>query len=434
MTPRRHSRARSTISKRCTNASVCSRQCGRAPCRLELIRRGASVATRSCRELGQGAFGVVFLASDSVLGRKVALKVPRPFALVTPEIRRRFVREAEAASRLDHPHIVPVYDVGEEGPICYIASAYCEGLTLADWLRRRSAAVAFTEAARLVAILSEAVAHATTRGILHRDLKPGNILLQRTGSAPAAAEPRHRLGDYVPRICDFGLAKLLDQESHETCSGVPIGSPAYMAPEQAAGRLRDHGPATDVYALGVILYELLTGRPPLRGETDLETLRLVADQESPPPRELRPGLPRDLNTICAKCLEKRPKDRYDSALALAADLQRFLAGKPVHARPIRLWQRRQVGQTTPRARGTGRRDGSGDLGRARACALVCAWLKKHERNLTDTVARVERDVQRIRALGARCQDRARARRARAIRRAIWAGHAAQARSRHVLRR
>ena len=164
--------------KRFTTASVCSKRCGRGQFhrRLESPRRFGRYLI--LRELGRGAFGVVFLASDSVLGRKVALKVPRPLALVTPEVRRRFVREAEAASRLDHPHIVPVYDVGEEGPICYIASAYCEGPNLADWLRGQSAPVPFLEAARLVAILSTAVGHAHERGILHRDLKPGNILLR----------------------------------------------------------------------------------------------------------------------------------------------------------------------------------------------------------------------------------------------------------------
>ena len=171
----------------------------------------------------------------------------------------------------------------------------------------------FLAAARLVAVLSAAVDHAHQRGILHRDLKPGNILLQRADPSDSVHEGICSSLGHVPRICDFGLAKLLDQESHETCSGVPIGSPTYMAPEQAAGRLRDHGPGTDVYALGVILYELLTGKPPLRGETDLETLRLVLDQDPPPPRGLRRGLPRDLDTICLKCLEKRPKARYGDA-------------------------------------------------------------------------------------------------------------------------
>ena len=287
------------------------------------------------RELGRGGFGVVFLAEDRSLRRQVALKVPRPEVLVTPEIRRRFLREAEAASRLDHPNIVPVFEVGEEGPICYIASAYCEGPTLAQWLREQTTPVPIRLASGLVAIVAAAVAHAHERGILHRDLKPGNILLQQR---PGNTSEPDELG-LVPRICDFGLAKLLDQVSQETRSGVPIGSPDYMAPEQAAGRLRDHGPATDVYALGVVLYEVLTGRPPQRGESDLETLRLISDQDPPSPRALRPGLARDLDTIVLKCLEKQPVRRYSSAAELAEDLECFLDGRPVKARPARSWER-----------------------------------------------------------------------------------------------
>ncbi|MFI5457998.1 MAG: protein kinase [Isosphaerales bacterium] len=346
------------------------------------------------RELGRGGFGVVFLAVDSVLRRQVALKVPRPEVLVTPEVRRRFLREAEAASRLDHPHIVPVYEVGEEGPICYIASAYCEGLTLAEWLRRRTASVPILTAARLVAILAAAVAHAHQRGILHRDLKPGNILLQRLdASVPANAGECQVLG-FLPRICDFGLAKLLDQVSQETCSGVAIGSSSYMAPEQAAGRLREHGPATDVYALGVILYELLTGRPPLRGETDLETLRLVSDQDPPAPRDLRPGLARDLETITLKCLEKRPNRRYATAPELTEDLQQFLNGKPVHARPVPAWDRA--------GKWARRRPVHATLAVVIVLAMVSivgvllwsgAWLRRHNQKLRETVARAERDMQ-----------------------------------------
>jgi eukaryotic-like serine/threonine-protein kinase len=347
------------------------------------------------RELGRGGFGIVFLAEDRDLRRQVALKLPRPEILVTPDFRRRFLREAEAASRLDHPHIVPVYEVGEEGPICYIASAYCDGLTLAEWLRGQTAPVPILVAARLVAILSTAVAHAQERSILHRDLKPGNILLQRSQASPSASEDACRILGFVPRICDFGLAKLLDQASQETCSGVPIGSASYMAPEQACGRLREHGPATDVYALGVILYELLTGRPPFGGETDLETLRLVSDQEPPAPRALRPGLPRDIETIMLKCLEKRPVRRYATATELTADLQRFLDGKPVHARPVPAWEHAH--------KWVKRRPVHATLAVVIVLAVSSvigvllgtgAWLRWHHEDKREAVSLAERDTQR----------------------------------------
>ena len=162
--------------------------------------------------------------------------------LVTPEVRRRFLREAEAASRLDHPHIVPVYEVGEDGPICFIAAAYCEGPTLGEWLRLQTTPVPLRVACRLVTDLAAAVAHAHERGILHRDLKPGNVLLQQPRGGGSAAERISEELGFIPRICDFGLAKLLDQISDETRSGTPIGSPAYMAPEQAAGAFANTAP------------------------------------------------------------------------------------------------------------------------------------------------------------------------------------------------
>jgi tetratricopeptide (TPR) repeat protein len=310
------------------------------------------------RELGRGGAGVVFQAFDPKMGREVALKIPRPEAIVLPELRMRFQQEARAAAVLDHPNIVPVYDAGEELGMCYIASAYCPGVTLGAWLRERTEPAPFDDAAGLIATLAEAVEHAHRRGILHRDLKPNNVLLSFSrdaeSSEPSAFAPAlgsedsaSRLNGVVPRITDFGLAKLLEgSESatlaeHPTRSGTIVGTPAYMSPEQAAGESRAVGPAADVYALGVILYEMLTGRPPFRADTISETLVLVRTEDPLPPGKLRPRLPRDLETICLKCLHKEPHKRYASAQALADDLERFLAREPIMARP-ESWRERGV--------------------------------------------------------------------------------------------
>jgi tetratricopeptide (TPR) repeat protein len=285
------------------------------------------------RELGRGAFGVVFLAYDPHLGRDVALKLPRAEVLLTPELRVRFEHEARAAAGLDHPNLVPVYEASQEGEVCYIASAYCPGITLQTWLKERTEPVSSRQAAQLIAILADAVEHAHQRGVMHRDLKPSNVLLT---ELPAATD------DFgVPRITDFGLAKSLmeDGAGEATGSSAILGTPNYMAPEQAQGRSRTVGPAADVYALGTILYELLTGRPPLVGETALVTLQLVVNQEPLAPTRLRPGLARDLETICLQCLHKDPKRRYGSARALAADLRHFLVGEPIAARPVSAWER-----------------------------------------------------------------------------------------------
>jgi WD40 repeat protein len=286
------------------------------------------------RELGQGGFGMVFLAYDPLLGRDVAIKVPRADALVTPELRARFHREARAASGLDHPNLVPVYEAGEVGPVCFIVTAYCPGTTLAAWLKQRTDPVPLHEAAHLTAVLAEAVQHAHRHGVCHRDLKPANILLKAEANLvdPDSA-PALPLSALTPMVADFGLARLEGDPRH-TQSGAVLGTPDYMAPEQAGGRNQIVGPAADVYALGALLYELITGRPPFRGENNLETLALVQSAEPVSLARLRPGVPRDLETICLKCLEKDAAKRYASAGDLAADLDRFRDRQPIRARPV----------------------------------------------------------------------------------------------------
>jgi tetratricopeptide (TPR) repeat protein len=303
------------------------------------------------RELGRGSFGVVFQAYDPRLGREVALKVPHPELMLCPTIRARFRQEARAAATLDHPNLVPVYEAGEENGDCYIASAYCPGANLAAWLRQRTERVPYQMAARIVAALAGAVEHAHRRGVLHRDLKPANVMLEMAEGSSSA----DGVFGFVPRVTDFGLAKLLDETAaleapgSLTQSGVILGTPNYMAPEQAEGNSKALGPTADVYALGVILYELLTGRPPFQADTPLSTLLLVRQCEPLSPARLRPSLPRDLETICLKCLQKEPRRRYTSAAALEEDLRRYLAGEPILARRtgplfrLALWCRRKPG-------------------------------------------------------------------------------------------
>jgi tetratricopeptide (TPR) repeat protein len=280
-------------------------------------------------ELGRGGFGVVFLAKDLVLEANVAIKMPHGHVLANDHLRERFRREARVAAGLEHANIVTVREAGEVGPVSFIVYSYCRGITLAEWLRQQKEQVPAQLAATWLAELAEAVAYAHQSGVCHRDLKPTNILLHATSTADGSG--------YVPKITDFGLAKL-DREEGQTASGVLLGTPQYMAPEQVT-RTDKLAPPVDIHALGVILYELLAGHPPYRGETDFETLQLVQAAEPLPLRQMRPRLSRDLETICLKCLQKDPCQRYASAADLAADLRRYLKHEPIHARPVSVVER-----------------------------------------------------------------------------------------------
>jgi serine/threonine protein kinase/tetratricopeptide (TPR) repeat protein len=306
--------------------------------------------------LGRGGMGVVYKARQKGLNRLVALKMFRGEAGEDPHRLARFRTEAEATARLRHPNIIPIYEVGEHLGRPFFSLELVEGGSLADKLAGGPQPA--REAAGLLATLARAMHAVHQHGIIHRDLKPANILLVPPSPPPAPSPTEGRGGSKssslplspgwergpggegaVPKITDFGLAKLLGAEDSHTRTGTFVGTPAYMAPEQAAGKTQPVGPATDVYALGVILYEMLTGRPPFHGETPLETLEQVRTREPVPPRQLQPKCPRDLETICLKCLEKDPRQRYATAEGLAADLERFLHGEPVHARPTPWWTR-----------------------------------------------------------------------------------------------
>jgi WD40 repeat protein/tRNA A-37 threonylcarbamoyl transferase component Bud32 len=287
--------------------------------------------------LGSGGAGTVFRARDTQLARLVALKVARTEALFSGEAKQRFVREAQTLAALRHPHIIPIYEFGESGGLPYIVEELCEGPNLAVWLRQQAEArqtIPINTAVEWTLLLAEAVAHAHRCGIVHRDLKPSNVLL-----APPTGTTRASFGELspeklTPRVTDFGIAKLFDSEEGVTASQAVLGTAAYMAPEQAEGRSREVGPPADVYSLGVILYELLTGRRPIEGRSDVDTLRRVLTDEPIPPTNVRRDIPRDLEAICLKCLEKDSRSRYLSAAELADDLRRFLAGEPVRARQL----------------------------------------------------------------------------------------------------
>ena len=271
-------------------------------------------------EAGRGGQAVVFRARQRSLNRTVALKVITLGQWASEAHLKRFRREAEAAASLDHPGIVPIYEVGERDGSCYFSMKFVEGGQLDEVVRRTP--ISIRHAAELIAKVARTVHYAHEHGILHRDIKPGNILLDNNSE---------------PHLTDFGLARLLDAQSSVTRTIDVLGTPSYMAPEQAAGETTKLSKATDVYGLGAVLYQLLTGQPPFAGGTTYETIRLLRDTEPRLPRSLNPKIDRELSTICLKCLEKDPTRRYSSALGLAEDLERWLKHEPIQAKPSGLF-------------------------------------------------------------------------------------------------
>ena len=277
-------------------------------------------------EIARGGMGVVFRARQVSLNRNVALKMVLSGQLATAQDVKRFYIEAEAAASLDHPNIVPIYEVGAYEGRHYFSMKLVEGGSLADRLKESNSREdhlaesppGIVRSAHLLCTVARAVHYAHQRGILHRDLKPANILLD---------------NDDQPHITDFGLAKRVDQDSGLTRTEAVMGTPAYMAPEQALGKTKEISTASDIYSLGAILYQLLSGRPVFEGGTLLETLGQVAEANPIPPSKINRGVPQDLETICLKCLEKVPERRYGSARELAEEIERFLNCEPIHARP-----------------------------------------------------------------------------------------------------
>lgn len=276
-------------------------------------------------EIARGGMGVIYKARQKRLNRIVALKMVLGGPLASPAAHARFLAEAQTAASLQHPNIVGIHEVGEHAGQLFYSMDYVPGRSLAELLR--DGPLPPQRAAAYAKVTAEAVQYAHQRGVLHRDLKPSNVLIDQTEQ---------------PRITDFGLAKRLDgaalssPDSPVTLSGQVLGSPNFMSPEQAQGRHREVGAPSDVYSIGALLYHLLTGRPPFQAATVTEVLRQVAALDPAAPRLLNPGLPRDLETICLKCLEKEIPRRYQAAQALADELGRFLAGEPILARPIGL--------------------------------------------------------------------------------------------------
>lgn len=326
-------------------------------------------------ELGRGGMGIVYKARDRRLGRVVALKVVLAGGHAGSTERQRFQFEVEASARLQHPNIVQVHEVGEEGGRPFMAMEFCPGGSLEDQIRDSPQPP--RDAAQLVATLAGALHEAHQAGIVHRDVKPANVLLAANGA---------------PKLADFGLAKSLNDEDGLTRTGAIMGSLGYMAPEQAIGRTRDATPATDIYSLGALLYKLLTGRPPFQGPNQLETINSIVAADPVSIQVLQRRVPQDLVTICHKCLEKSPARRYATAAALADDLQRYLNDEPIQARPLGgverawRWARRHPGPTLVLLAG---------VAMLLFVAVCLAWSSYRTHRLMTDVHDVQRPLQEL---------------------------------------
>ncbi len=335
------------------DAIVEGRELGETDCR-ECGQRIAIGRYELLERVGEGAFGYVYRARDPRLDREVAVKIPRSNRILTPEESERFLRESRHVAQLDHPGIVRIFDTGRQNGTPYIVSEFVNGLPLSNLIENRE--LSFRESATLISEIAKSVSHAHQRGVIHRDLKPANIMTgfvdrpQHVGAPEQdQANPTESIPDQLrPRVMDFGLARRDQSDTTVTMEGQAVGTPAYMSPEQASGDLARVGPRSDIYSLGVILFQLLCGELPFRGTTQ-RLMQQVIEDDAPPPTRFRASTPTDLETICLKCLERDASLRYESASELANELDRWLDGIPILARPISMagrftrWCKRRPG-------------------------------------------------------------------------------------------